>query len=210
MLLAALVLAALGPIAAGSAPTHDLFDDIYDRSRTVEASIRTVTARFTESTTSSMLETPLVERGTLAVVRPDRIALRYTDPEPHVVVIDGDRMTFTWPSRGIVQRSDIGAARRRIDRYFVDKSPNELRHAFRIAATVSREHPDTWEIRMDPTRSQIRQGLARLYLWIDRSTLLMSAMRMDFPNGDSKLMTFEDVRTNVPVDPAAFTIGGSR
>jgi hypothetical protein len=59
---------------------------------------------------------------------------------------------------------------------------------------------------MAPTRSQIKQGLTELHLWIDRSSMLLTAMRMDFPNGDTKLMAFEDVKVNVPVDPAIFSL----
>jgi len=147
-----------------------------------------------------------VSHGTLAVVRPDRIVLRYADPEPHVVLIDGGQMTFSWPSRGITQESDIGAARKRVDKYFVDKDPDELRRAFRIAAVTSSDPPDTWRITMTPTRSQITQGLTKLHLWIDRTSLLLTAMRMDFPNGDSKLMTFADVQVNGTVDPKLFSI----
>jgi hypothetical protein len=59
---------------------------------------------------------------------------------------------------------------------------------------------------MTPTRSQIAQGLTKLHLWIDRTSLLLTAMRMDFPNGDSKLMTFADVQVNGTVDPTLFSI----
>jgi outer membrane lipoprotein-sorting protein len=192
--------------ALAAAPVRDLFDDIYARSRGIEASLKTVTAQFTETTTTSMVSKPIVSHGTLAVVRPDRIVLRYADPEPHVVLIDGGQMTFSWPSRGITQESDIGAARKRVDKYFVDKDPDELRRAFRIAAVTSSDPPDTWRITMTPTRSQITQGLTKLHLWIDRTSLLLTAMRMDFPNGDSKLMTFADVQVNGTVDPKLFSI----
>lgn len=189
-----------------AAPGRDLFDEIYARSRGIEASLKTVTADFTETTTTKMLVKPLVSRGELAVVRPNRIVLRYTDPEPHVVLIDDAVMTLSWPSRGITQKSDIGAARKRIDRYFVDKTPDDLRHAFAIRAAESPDPPNTWHITMDPTRSQIKQGLSQLHLWIDRTSLLLTAMRMDFPNGDRKLMAFEHVKINVPVDAAAFSL----
>ena len=193
-------------VSVTAAPPRDLFDDIYARSRGIEASLKTVTARFTETTTSSMLSKPVVSRGTLAVVRPDRIVLRYADPEPHVVLIDGAQITFSWPSRNIAQRSDIGAARKRVDKYFVDKNPDELRRAFKIAAATASDPANTWHITMQPTRSQISQGLARLHLWIDRTSMLLTAMKMEFPNGDSKLMSFEDVQVNGTVDPKLFSI----
>ena len=189
-----------------AAPPRDLFDQIYARSRGIEASLKTVTAHFTETTTTKMLVKPLVSHGELAVVRPNRIVLRYTEPEPHVVLIDDARMTLSWPSRSITQTSDIGAARKRIDKYFVDKTPDDLRHAFAIRAVESPDPPNTWHIAMDPTRSQIKEGLSQLHLWIDRTSLLLTAMQMDFPNGDKKLMAFDHVQVNVPVDPAAFTL----
>jgi outer membrane lipoprotein-sorting protein len=199
------VVCALAP-RTDAAPARDLFDEIYARSQGIESSLKTITARFVETTTTKMLVKPLVSHGELAVVRPDRIVLRYAEPEPHVVLIDGGQMTLSWPSRAITQKSDIGAARKRIDKYFVDKTPDDLRHAFRIRAVESADPPNTWHITMDPTRSQIKQGLIQLHLWIDRTSMLLSAMRMDFPNGDTKLMTFSTLRVNEPVDPKVFEL----
>jgi len=186
----------------------DLFDEIYARSHSVEASLRTVTARFTEETTSSLLATPVVSRGTLAVIRPDRIIMRYSDPPGRILLIDGEQLTVVWPSRGIKETSNIGEARRRIDKYFVDKSPNELRRSFTIVARVApdRGKPNSWEVAMTPTRSQIRQGLTGLELWIDRTSMMLRTMRMDFPSGDVKTFTFDDVVVNKPVDPRTFSI----
>jgi outer membrane lipoprotein-sorting protein len=193
-------------VASGSAaPPRDLFDEIYARGRGVESSLKTVTARFVETTTTTMLSKPIVSRGTLAVVRPSKIALRYTDPETHIVLIDGDQMTMVWPSRAIEQRSNISAAQKRIDQYFVDKTPEELRRVFKISATIATDRTNAWKVTMDPRRGQVRRGLQRLHLWIDRPSAMLSAMQFDFPNGDRKLMTFSDVQVNSAVDPALFS-----
>ena len=62
---------------------------------------------------------------------------------------------------------------------------------------------------MVPGRKQIQQGLARLELWIDRTSMLLTAMRMTFPNADTKLMVFENVVVNGPVDPKLFSVDPS-
>jgi outer membrane lipoprotein-sorting protein len=59
---------------------------------------------------------------------------------------------------------------------------------------------------MVPKRKQILEGLSRLDLWVDKPTQLMVAMKMSFPNGDTKLMTFSDVKPNAPVDPSVFSV----
>lgn len=198
--------------APGTRPSRDLFDEIYARGRGIESSLKTVTARFTETTTSSLLSRPLVARGTLAVERPSKIVLRYSDPEPRTVLIDRNRLTLDWPSHAVHQQTDIAAAQRRIDKYFLDKSPAELRRTFSITATEADadDRAGTWRVTMVPTRKQIQQGLSRLDLWIDRTSMLLAAMRMTFPNADTKLMVFENVVVNGPVDPKAFSVGDAR
>ena len=188
------------------AAAHDLFDDIYAKSHGLQQSIRTVTARFTEESTSALLTVPVVSRGTLAVVRPDRVVMRYSEPPGRVLLIDGDQLTLAWPAKGVHERSNIDDARRRIDKYFVDKSPDELRRNFTIAARVASDRGDAWEVSMTPTRSQIRQGLTGLTLWIDRSVVDVEDHADGVPGGDSKTLTFEDVAVNGTVDSHVFVI----
>jgi len=188
------------PIAAGL----DLFDDLYRRGQELNGELRTFTARFTESTTSPLLARPLVASGTVAVERPFRVALRYVQPEERLVLINDDTMTITWPSRDIRQVKDIGASRRRIQKYFVEGSPDDLRSHFTISAKEVDDGAGGYLMTMTPKRRQIKEGLARLDLWVDRETLLLSSMRMTFSNGQEKLMTFSDVKPNTPIDPAAF------
>jgi outer membrane lipoprotein-sorting protein len=192
--------------AAALAAPADLFDEIYQRGRPLEASLRTLTARFTETTSSSLLTKPLVARGTLAVERPHRIVLRYDDPDTRIVLIDGDVMRLAWPARRLDQRTNIGASQRRIRQYFLDKSPDQLRSHFDIHAEVAADRPDVWLVTMTPKRRQIREGLVRLELWLNRTTVVLAAMRMTFPNGDTKSMDFTDVKVNPPIDPAIFEI----
>jgi outer membrane lipoprotein-sorting protein len=182
----------------------DLFDDLYRRGQQLNGELRTFTANFTESTTSPLLARPLVARGTVAVERPFRVALHYAEPEERSILIDGDRMTVTWPSREIRQSKDIGASRRRIQKYFVEGSPDELRTHFNIAATETDDGSGAYLVTMTPKRKQIKEGLSRLELWVDGTTLLMSSMRMTFPNGQEKLMTFTSVKPNAPIAPATF------
>ena len=185
--------------------SRDLFDEIYERGQKQNAGLKTLTASFTESSTSALLAKPLIEKGTVFVERPARVALRYNDPDERVVMIDGDRMTLSWPSAKLFTATDIGTAQRRVQKYFVDSSAKELRGHFDISAREASDRPGTYLLTMVPKRKQMQEGIARLELWLDGTTLLLAAMRMTFPSGDTKLMTFTDVKPNAPLDPAAFT-----
>jgi outer membrane lipoprotein-sorting protein len=201
---AVFVLCAL-PVALVTATQNDLFDEIYARGKPIESGLKTLTARFTETSTSSLLATPLVATGTLAVLRPSKVVLHYTAPEQRTVLIDGDTLRIVWPARAIDQKTNIGAAQRRIQQYFVDKSPAQLRSHFDIVAQAAVTKPGSWAIVMTPRRKQIREGLTKLQLWIDQQTTVLTAMEMTFPNGDTKLMEFADVKINPAIDAGVFT-----
>lgn len=214
-MLAAIVAAAAWIFAApssGAAPRQtaarqpDIFDELYTRGKKANDAMKTLVARFTETTTSSLLTKPLVARGRVAVERPSRVVLRYTDPDARVVLIDGNRMTMSWPSRNLRQVTDIGAAQGRVQKYFINGTAEDLRKQFDIEDHGTGDKPGTYYVTMVPKRKQIKENLARLDLWIDRRSLLLDTMKMTFANGDSKTMVFEDVTPNAPIEPGTFVV----
>jgi outer membrane lipoprotein-sorting protein len=204
---AAVLTLLLGAVTAtAQVPSSSSFDESYRRAQQANAALKTLTADFTESTTSSLLARPLVAHGTLVVQRPSRVILRYSDPEARVVLIDGDRMTMTWPSRQVRQQTDITRAQSRVQRYFVQGSAEELRREFDIELRNTSERPGTQEVRLRPKRKQIRETLTTLDLWIDPATSLLSAMRMTFANGETKTMTLANVVINPALVSDAFSV----
>jgi outer membrane lipoprotein-sorting protein len=190
--------------APRATPAAESFDQLYERGQRANASMRTLTARFTESTTSTLLVKPLVARGTLAVERPSRVILNYLEPERRVVLIDDNKMTLTWPTPQVL---DVGAAMKRVQRYFVEGSAADLRRQFDIDDRQTNDPPGQYHVLMTPKQKRIRETLASLELWVDRETSLMSAMRMAFANGDTKTMTFDQVTPNAPLAAGTFTPG---
>lgn len=166
--------------------------------------MRTLTARFTETTTSALLVRPLTARGTLAVERPQRVILRYTEPDTRVIVIDGDMLTTTWPTRQVL---NVGTTMGRVRKQFINGSAADLRHEFEIADSQAGDVAGTYFVSMTPKRKQIRETLARLDLWVDRGSWLLKSMRMVFANGETKTMTFEDVLANATLAEGAFNPG---
>jgi outer membrane lipoprotein-sorting protein len=187
----------------GAQKPADLFEEIYQRGLPQASALKTIRARFTETTTSSLLATPLVAEGTLVAVRPSDLVITYTKPDRKILRMDAKKLLFIWPDRHLRQESDIEQAQKRVQHYFVDKSPDELRKHFTIHAIEDPQKPGLYLVNMTPTRKQIKEGVSRIELWIDKQSLMMTSMRLTFPNGDTKTMVLHDVEMNVPVDLAA-------
>jgi outer membrane lipoprotein-sorting protein len=201
---------AFAPIAIAqkkaAARQPDVFDELYTRGKKANDAMKTLTAHFTETTTSSLLTKPIVARGRVAVERPSRVVLRYSDPDVRVVLIEGNTMTMSWPSRSITQVTDIGTAQGRVQKYFINGTAEDLRNQFEIEDHGTSDQAGTYYVTMVPKRKQIRDNLARLDLWIDRGSLLLDTMKMTFANGDSKTMAFDDVMPNAPIEPGTFSL----
>jgi outer membrane lipoprotein-sorting protein len=205
--LAAVVIAAAVPVRAG-APA-DLFDEIHQRGQPIEQSLKTIRARFTETTTSTLLVKPLVAEGTLLAVRPHDILLSYTAPERRLVRIDATTLHFLWPDRGLRERTDIRQSQARVQKYFVDKTPDQLRSHFTITATDDRARPGTWHVVMVPKRRQIKQGVTRIELWLAQKSSLLETMTLTFAGGDTKTMAFSQVEVNPPITLADLALPAS-
>jgi outer membrane lipoprotein-sorting protein len=202
-----LQLFATAALVASQAPVQkDLFDQLFARTLAKRQSIHSIRARFTETTTSSLLERPLVSHGTVIAAPPSRVLMTYTDPERRTVAIDGKSLIVDWPDRREREKIDISQTQKRIDQYFTHATIGQLRSMFEITAQPDSVIRETDRVEMRPKRKQIKEGLERLELWIDRESLLLVQLQMTFSGGDRKTIRLDDVTVNVPAADEMFLI----
>jgi outer membrane lipoprotein-sorting protein len=202
--LTVVVLALIGLGGGVSSQTPDLFDEVYARTRAVEAKRQTVRARFTQTSMSSLLVKPMVAKGTLVGAKPARLLMTYTSPERKTILLDGNRLVVIRPDRGESEQVDTTEILKKVNHYFVNADPNQLRSSFTIRTFVDPEMPSWYQLDLIPKRKQIRQGLERLQIWITRDTLFLAQMKMTFPGGDSDTVRIEDAELNIPLGAHAF------
>lgn len=203
-------LASVCALAALAAPranqAADPLEDLFARGRAAQAAMTSIGATFTETTVSSLLRDPIVATGTIVATRPVHVVMRYATPEPKTVVLDASRLVVVYPGRGTRDEINIADIQRRVQRYFVDASPKDLRQSFDIALTSDATAGNAYLLDMTPKRQQIKEGLQRLRLWLDRTRLLLVKMRMDYRDGDSRTLELKNVVTNVPIDDRTFAL----
>lgn len=207
--LAALALLSSCLVASSAAQTRnapDRFAQLFERASARRDSLRSIRARFTETTVSTLLEKPIVARGTILATPPARVLMTYTEPERKTVSLDGKALIVWWPDRNEREKIDIAQTQKRIDEYFTQASLDQLRSMFDVTAEADTGMRDAEYVDMRPKRKQIKAGLERLELWINRESLLPVQMRMSFPGGDAKTVKLDDIDINVPVTSASFQI----
>ena len=202
-----LQLFAAAALVASQAPApNDSFDQLFARTLAKRQSIHSIRARFTETTTSSLLERPLVSHGTVIAAPPSRVLMTYTDPERRAIAIDSKSLLVDWPDRREREKIDISQMQKRIDQYFTHATIGQLRSMFDITAQPDSVIRETDRVDMRPKRKQIKEGLERLEIWIDRESLLLVQLQMTFAGGDRKTIRLDDVTVNVPITDEIFLI----
>ena len=192
------------PASQARGKPGDLFDEIYARGVVKQKTLRSIRAKFTETTVSTLLVKPIVARGTIVAAPPARVRMTYTEPDPKVITMDGRTLTVDWPARGEKERIDIRDTQKRIDQYFTSAGIDDLRKMFEIKAAPDATNRSADRVEMTPKRKQIRQGLSLLELWINRDSDLLVQMRLSFPGGDQKTIALEDIAVNVPITDDIF------
>jgi len=199
----------VGALAPAPQPADPL-DALFARGKAMQATLHSISASFTETTVSSLLRDPLVARGTVVAAVPLRMLMTYTTPEVRYVLMDQTRIGTVVPWMRERDELNMADMQRRIQRYFVEASPKELRQSFDISLAPDPALPGADLMDMRPRRKQIKEGLARLRLWIDRTSLVMSKLRMDYADGDSRTIELSDIKMNPPVDDRTFAIPSGR
>jgi outer membrane lipoprotein-sorting protein len=199
-----ILLALAAPQKSAAPAPDDLFAEIFQRGLVKQKSMKSIRATFTETTTSSLLVKPIVGKGTIVAAPPARVRMMYVEPEPKTIVMDGRTLTVAWPKRNEREQIDIRQTQKRIDQYFTNASLDDLRKLFDIAAQPDAALRRVDRVEMIPKRKQIKQGLEKLEIWIDRETAMMVQMRLSFPGGDQKTIALTDLAVDIPLADDAF------
>jgi outer membrane lipoprotein-sorting protein len=182
-------------------------DELFRRTRSVQASLKTLTASFTETSVSTLLREPVVATGTLVGAIPLRVVMQYERAVPKTVALDQRWMVLAWPGRAEIEKVNIAAVQSRVQKYFVDVSPKQLQESF--VATLSQARPeDAYRLDLVPKRKQISEGVTRVQIWIDPGSLMMTKMALSFAGGDAKTLELRDIKINPRIDESAFALLG--
>ncbi len=168
------------------------------------AGVRTMTADFAMRTENPLLRSKSNSRGKLYQQRPDRIALRYSEPADEVILSDGQFFWVYLPSmyKGQVIKSPASAGGSNavdLQAQFVGNPVERFQYTMQGTETVAGRATDV--IVMVPrTRAQFKS----LKVWIDRSDALVRRFEFVEHSGVIRHIELSNLRTNVGIPASTF------
>lgn len=194
---------ALGAQAPGK--PHDRAGDADPRLREVlvgfdriQSGIRTLSAEFSETTTSRILSQPLESRGRFYLTKPASVLWEYAEPERMRFVVANDEYIGYFPERKKAERSDVKRWSERIFRIFgLGQTSAELSKFYEVR--LAEPGPDmkgTELLVLEPRKRRVRKRVEQVRFWVDASTYLPVRFELTGRDGYSRVIQFRDVRVN--------------
>jgi outer membrane lipoprotein-sorting protein len=158
--------------------------------------ISTLCADFEQSLSVPLLKQEQTGRGRLCQSRPDRFAMRFTEPEGDVVVVDGTYVWVYYKSQDpkTVLRFPVGAAPGRFDLYGEFLQEPAEKYTATLDGREAVEGHDAYRIRLVPRTSA---SFKAAVVWIDVDDRLLRKVRVEEENESVRTVTLSNM------DPAA-------
>lgn len=168
----------------------------------------TIVAGFTEKKDLKLLERPVLSRGEFYYNRPNQVRWEYLDPDHRVFVITEDLYVAYYPALKRAEEVPIKKfVGRRLFRFIgLGQSIEELGKEYEFRLAPQSDLPGAHLLILTPRKKRMRERMAEMKIWVDTETSLPRQLRYTEVDGDSTLLTFHDVRTNVEIAASRFHI----
>jgi outer membrane lipoprotein-sorting protein len=190
-------------VAAG-APAADSAGRILTRAAERYGALRSLQADFTMRLENPLLRSTIASAGVLYQKRPDRLLLRFTDPDGDVIVSDGEYFWVYYPSVNAeqVMRSPAAQGGRSgvdLQAQFLGNPVERFQYTLEGVERVGER--SAWRMLLVPRE---RVGYRSLRVWLDERDYLARRFEITEDNGSIRRFELRNVRLNPDLSDALF------
>jgi outer membrane lipoprotein-sorting protein len=164
----------------------------------VQATIRALSAEFTETTTSQLLKEPIQAKGRFYLTKPSSVLWEYAEPEVMRFAIANDEYVGYFPQRKRAEKSDVHRWSERIFRIFgLGQTSAELGKFYFIrSADPGPNDPGTRLLVLEPRKRRVRKHVEQVRLWVSATTYLPAKIELSGKDGYVRVIQFHALEVN--------------
>jgi outer membrane lipoprotein carrier protein len=192
---------------AGGAHAAEL-EQVLSEFDSVQNSIQTLSAEFTETTVNRMLKDPLIAEGEFYLTKPDSIRWEYSAPEEMRFVIARDQYTGYFPSQKRAEKRNIKRWSDQLFRFFgLGQGSAELAKFYRLGLGQDDEAEDgTYLLLLEPKKRRARKRVEEVRFWLDDATYLPRRVEYRGSDGNQRTIEFHEIRVNPDLAAGIYTV----
>jgi outer membrane lipoprotein-sorting protein len=196
--------ASAGAAGAGGAPS---LDELVGKVDAASKHVETLVGQFTQHNRVKLFKQELTSKGLVYFKKPRQIRWEYTEPDPSVMILDGNKATLRSPGSAPQEFDlDKDATMRAIfEQLLTWLGPGSLEHArddYEMAAGGTREAPT---LTLTPkATSAVGKAFGKIELRLDGKSYIMRSILLVEKNGDEKEIVFTHLQRNGKLPADAF------
>lgn len=178
---------------------------ILDRAVAAYGNVTTLRAHFTQSIRDPMLGSDETSRGEFIQQRPNKFAMRWSQPRGDLILADGQYIWVFLPSStpNQVVRSALSSRTGEtgdLVAEFLDRPRDRFTVAHERAEAVGARAADVLAL----TPRDRNAGYRRVLIWVDRQDDLVRQVEITEASGAVRRITFDRLKVNQPIPSSTF------
>ncbi len=169
--------------------------------------IETLQARLVQHLTTELLLEPELSRGWVRYRPPEEIRWEFTEPKPSVLTVRGDVATTWYPDLGTAEVAEVSRLSEQVLTYLGPAGSLEtLMKYFTVQVEFPEEAGSPYHLHLTPDYRRLEKYVQTIDIWIDFESFLPRSFKVVEASGDERLITFEDMVLNEPIDDGEFIL----
>ena len=168
--------------------------------------IQTLQCTFTQTKELSIMDDKMVSQGTMAFLRPDKLAWRYTSPYDYTFIITGEKVLIgKGKSKNSIDLQSSQAFQglaRLIAGSVTGKSLTQTRD-YDVSIMADDK---VYIAKLTPKDKRLKKMFANIRLTFNRASHTMQQVEMLEPGGDVTKIVFQNVKQNQPLSDKVFAL----
>lgn len=200
-LLSAAGAATVGALGVSIAPARaDELGDVLAQITRERASLKSLTAKFTQERTMGLLATTITSHGSMILVRPDRLRWELAPPDAATYWISPKGLSYAMPhSKGSVPRGSVEAFGAVLTDLLVLLGGDLSGLRARYDLTVKRDGAGL-ELLAKPKSEDVKKRVKSLKMTAGPELWRVKSFTIEEPSGDDSVITFTDIVRDAPID----------
>jgi chaperone LolA len=195
------ILAAL--ILFGGVAQAALVDDFLAKLETSSRTVQSLSGEFTQRNKLALFKQELKSKGRFHFKRPRQIRWEYLDPDPSVLILDGDKASLRTPGAAtqtfdLAKDATMRAVFDQLLLWLGSGSLTQARGDYEMTVNGA-----TLTL-LPKTTSPVAKAFIRIELRFDERSLLLKSIFLVEKNGDEKEIVFTRLDKNPTLPPDAF------
>ncbi len=176
-------------------------DSILRQLARVQSEVEDFAANLTQEKRISLLKNTIISHGVIAFKRPDKVLIELFDPDPCLMVVDGNSLWLFFKRERVAQRYSVGN-NPLLKRYLmILENPFEGEWG---KLTLIEKEGDF--VVLDVIPEEAESIFSKITLWVSTQNWLVKKLALYEKSGDLTILSYENIRVNTGIPDSHFTV----